>query len=109
MSLCLWVLANKLQSIPIGDRIAYYVSRHSDQVSVKISTQQQTSHHWQLEETFYAFEKPVDYCIPITVYSHPTNNGHGITQYGHQDILFWFFAYDTNELNHQISTNTFSS
>ena len=82
------------------DRVAYYVSRNIDQISVRIDTQQPTSTQWQLEETFYAFDKPVDRCIPITVYNHPTNIGHGITQYGHQDIIFWFFAYDRNELIH---------
>ena len=62
---------------------------------------QELSHttQWKLEEIFYAFDKPPhDNCIPITVYKHPIHsNGHAITQYGNENITFWFFAYSDNK------------
>lgn len=94
------VLIHSIASNLTKDRIAYYFVRHSDGKQIKIETNPPSSStsDWTLEETFYAFPYPVDYCIPITVYDHPSNDGHGITQYGDENILFWFFAYPDMKL-----------
>eukprot|EP01084_Bolivina_argentea_P041449 76485_1 len=91
-------------SIPIGDRVAYYISRFKDTVTIKIEQIEPQSPNWKLEQVFWAFDKPVDNCIPITVYSHPTTNGHGITKYGHENIIFWFFAYDSTDHSTTLQT-----
>ena len=89
-----------MMNVSTIDRIAYYVMRYKGGIAMKIEMKEQLSPDWTLEETFWAFDNPIDNCIPITVYqySYQSVDGHGITQYGHQDINFWFFAYDTDKL-----------
>jgi len=89
----------------IGDRVPYYVSSKEGS-SGKLRTPQgleittsPPSDPSSLLLTFWAFDKVVDDCIPIAVYT--TDFGYqALTTEGDENIDFWFYAYPRDDFNH---------